>query len=1408
MTDFRQVQLEKLEFGRVAETTKKNEIQIQQQGRLLSLQNTKLDNIGNKNKIDFQFKRSFLKIENDIRLIASNTSVLRNINLNLEKLIQLYSKSSNILDSELLYKKVSTQPVKKKSFYDNLVSKAAPNLPFYGALLGMQNLGPLNLLNPLQMAKIARKLHVSTGLVGHAGSVAGGALLGGAGTASYGLYKLYKHIKKADVNEYIHREHKPVSKTQNALLGAASAGMLAKHTGPAALGAALGSKGVTGSIASSLLHTLGPTAGGALPIILLGALMGASKGSFKERLSENLLKLKDEKQTASKIGVSVTQTRLLTTPARIIFRRFGQNIQDQKLGLQIVSIDLLRLIAGELVNIRRNAFDLSDSFVNQTTKSKKISVIKKIDAVLSSIVGFGDIFTSLKSIITAPVKAASKIKTFLDKIFTISGGIDEKQILKKAGLSLTQRQRAEIAQEHIPQLLEDLKLVNVQQLEVQENIYILLNKLTKSLTGISSKFVETRKGEKQAKFFDIFAGKFETKKEKELSEARRKNILENIIEQERGIISTLFANIFKKQGARTTEDLIQRVFQFAPNEQLLQFRTKQEEVEEQARPVGVKLLATRRGRQELKERLENELFLFRELFKKRAESVANLEGTVPSEVSLDEFSEIEQNSFDLWFHQFDDFQQHLFKRFDQLIKCSCKCSDPNFRKNEVDKLISDFNNFFNNRTEESGNVAVLSGSPVSTLKNSKTIGDQIEDEINAIFQTKATISDRISERKKKKKEDTLVTSNVEISQDIKELVGLVEKGQKKGEIKDNLGGFLSFLGTRLSGLFKFSKGIIKKLFLMPFLGGLAGSLTAAFSSMSKMLFANPRIWLKIGVGAIVAGGLVTMISDVVDGWQEEGIIGALKGIFKTDGSIWKGLSKYGFYAATIGSFIGGPPGFIVGALLGGAFGSILAIIGDEKIVKKWEDLNKWITANVVDPILSFIKHPFEILKQILGISTREIESSIKDERLLFYHEKRKKLLEKIAITKDKDEQKILLKQLNIIGKEIHDISEPQKKKEQFKQLKDKVSNQDKTNKSKLAVPAAAAGGVIQSKDKEPSFFQKSLSFGSKVLEKGFGHFFGKQKHSAIPTAITVSSNKLKDPKNLHTSQSGIELIKKLENIGNLVQVYNDQGHPAIGYGHNKTRKDTFNFDQSGYVTVGSEKIKISNFTLHDAERLLKEDLKTSENVIHRAVTHPITQSMFDSLTSLVYNVGPRLFFDTISGSKIAPKLLSALNSGDFETASKEMLDINKSKGRILPGLTKRRQIEKDLFSSVYSTDLDVMNQSEHKNVSFNENPVLESAVGFNQAKFLSKLDKVHDSNIQLVSLLLNNQQNNQQNNKPVILPIEQSRTNDDIVTDTGLTQFSPTQDRIVEQLFSLTPTNLMFSLNQLSGREDYNLFPI
>ncbi|MCL9616020.1 lysozyme [Salmonella enterica subsp. enterica serovar Enteritidis] len=146
---------------------------------------------------------------------------------------------------------------------------------------------------------------------------------------------------------------------------------------------------------------------------------------------------------------------------------------------------------------------------------------------------------------------------------------------------------------------------------------------------------------------------------------------------------------------------------------------------------------------------------------------------------------------------------------------------------------------------------------------------------------------------------------------------------------------------------------------------------------------------------------------------------------------------------------------------------------------------------------------------------------------------------------------------------------------------------------------------------------------------------------------------------MQTSEKGISLIKEFE--GCKLTAYQDSvGVWTIGYGWTQP--------------VDGKPIRAGmTIKQETAERLLKTGLISYESDVSRLVKVGLTQGQFDALVSFTYNLGAR--------SLSTSTLLRKLNAGDYAGAADEFLRWNKAGGKVLNGLTRRREAERALFLS-------------------------------------------------------------------------------------------------------------------------------
>lgn len=146
---------------------------------------------------------------------------------------------------------------------------------------------------------------------------------------------------------------------------------------------------------------------------------------------------------------------------------------------------------------------------------------------------------------------------------------------------------------------------------------------------------------------------------------------------------------------------------------------------------------------------------------------------------------------------------------------------------------------------------------------------------------------------------------------------------------------------------------------------------------------------------------------------------------------------------------------------------------------------------------------------------------------------------------------------------------------------------------------------------------------------------------------------------LTISQNGLSMIASFESFEPKAY-YCPAGVLTIGYGH------------TGTNAQGQELQESDTVTHEQAMRLLYEDVLWAEDAVNEQRLN-LTQNQFDALVSFVFNVGATAFAHST--------LLKKLKSCDFEDAADEFLRWNKAGGKVLRGLTARREAERELFLS-------------------------------------------------------------------------------------------------------------------------------
>lgn len=142
------------------------------------------------------------------------------------------------------------------------------------------------------------------------------------------------------------------------------------------------------------------------------------------------------------------------------------------------------------------------------------------------------------------------------------------------------------------------------------------------------------------------------------------------------------------------------------------------------------------------------------------------------------------------------------------------------------------------------------------------------------------------------------------------------------------------------------------------------------------------------------------------------------------------------------------------------------------------------------------------------------------------------------------------------------------------------------------------------------------------------------------------------------NQATIDLVKEFE--GFRANAYKcPAGIWTIGYG------------TTAAAGVGIDPKPGMSVTKDEAEGYLQAALDKFADQIAPSITAPINENEFGAFVSLAYNIGPGAFRKSTA--------LSAFNAGDKAKAAKAILLWNKAGGKVLKGLTRRREAERKLF---------------------------------------------------------------------------------------------------------------------------------
>ena len=149
------------------------------------------------------------------------------------------------------------------------------------------------------------------------------------------------------------------------------------------------------------------------------------------------------------------------------------------------------------------------------------------------------------------------------------------------------------------------------------------------------------------------------------------------------------------------------------------------------------------------------------------------------------------------------------------------------------------------------------------------------------------------------------------------------------------------------------------------------------------------------------------------------------------------------------------------------------------------------------------------------------------------------------------------------------------------------------------------------------------------------------------------------------SKIAVDLIKEFEGFKDYAYIDTD-GTPVIGYGLSRI---------NGIPVQIGDRISPTQ-----AEAALDAHIREIDRELQKAIEVELSDRQLSALTSISFNVG----VDAIAKSTLVRKI----NAGDYAGAANEFLRWDKAdmRGRLvqMPGLTRRRSAERDLFLSTNS----------------------------------------------------------------------------------------------------------------------------
>lgn len=162
---------------------------------------------------------------------------------------------------------------------------------------------------------------------------------------------------------------------------------------------------------------------------------------------------------------------------------------------------------------------------------------------------------------------------------------------------------------------------------------------------------------------------------------------------------------------------------------------------------------------------------------------------------------------------------------------------------------------------------------------------------------------------------------------------------------------------------------------------------------------------------------------------------------------------------------------------------------------------------------------------------------------------------------------------------------------------------------------------------------------------------------------------------MSVNQATLDLIKRFE--GCKLTAYQDiVGIWTIGYG------------TTAAAGLGITPAKGMTITQERAEDLLRQGVDKFAATVDAMITAKVNANMFGGCVSLAYNIGPTAFAKST--------VLRELNAGNYDKAAAAFRMWNKAGGKVVKGLTNRREAEIALFLTPVTADMHTVESEKDK----------------------------------------------------------------------------------------------------------------